>query len=90
VESSQVGRPIHVRVRFASELAAALGSVRETVRLPAGATLADLRSQLTSLHPASLEQLHACLPVVRGSHRAWTSALEDGADVTLLTPKAGG
>ena len=66
------------------------GRPRLEVRLDEGATVEDLLERLGAAHPALKPGLPSALPVVAGSHVGRDQALEDGDEVALLSPVAGG
>jgi molybdopterin converting factor small subunit len=77
-------------VRLGAGLATAAGSRRLTVALPDGASVDTLLDALRSQEPELAAGLASALPVVRGTHADRDQPLEDGDDVALLIPVAGG
>jgi molybdopterin converting factor small subunit len=77
-------------VRLVAGLSQLAGRPRLEVRLDDGATVEDLLERLGDAHPALKPGLPSALPVVAGSHVARDRALEDGDEVALLSPVAGG
>jgi molybdopterin converting factor small subunit len=77
-------------VRLGAGLATAAGSRRLTVALPDGASVDTLLDALGSQEPELAAGLASALPVVRGTHADRDQPLEDGDDVALLIPVAGG
>jgi molybdopterin converting factor small subunit len=81
---------VRVQVRLGAGLATAAGSRRLTVALPDGASVDTLLDELRELEPQLAAGLDSALPVVRGTHADRDQALNDGDDVALLIPVAGG
>jgi molybdopterin converting factor small subunit len=81
---------VRVQVRLGAGLATAAGSRRLTVALPEGASVDTLLDELRELEPQLAAGLDSALPVVRGTHADRDQALNDGDDVALLIPVAGG
>ena len=81
---------MHVQVRLGSGLAAAAGTRRLRVELPPGATVDDLLGRLRADEPVIAPALGSALPVVKGTHASGTQRLDDGEEVALLIPVAGG
>ena len=71
-------------------LAQKMGRARLTVDVPAGATVADIVTALRAAHPGQSAELARVVAVVGGSHRPVTTTLENGQEVALLLPIAGG
>jgi molybdopterin synthase sulfur carrier subunit len=81
---------VRVQVRLGAGLATAAGSRRLTVALPDGASVETLLDELRELEPQLAAGLDSALPVVRGTHADRDQPLNDGDDVALLIPVAGG
>jgi molybdopterin converting factor small subunit len=81
---------VRVQVRLGAGLATAAGSRRLTVALPDGASVETLLAELRELEPQLAAGLDSALPMVRGTHADRDQALNDGDDVALLIPVAGG
>jgi molybdopterin converting factor small subunit len=81
---------VQVRVRFVAGLSQLAGRPRLELRLEDGATVEDLLRSLGQAHPALAPGLPSVLPVVAGSHVRRDQALQDGDEVALLSPVAGG
>jgi molybdopterin synthase sulfur carrier subunit len=81
---------VRVQVRLGAGLATAAGSRRLTVALPDGASVETLLEELSEMEPQLAAGLDSALPVVRGTHADRDHALNDGDDVALLIPVAGG
>lgn len=62
----------------------------ETLDLPGGATVAGLLRHLAELHPALLPVLPRCRVAVGHDFAQTDAVLEDGAEVALIPPVAGG
>jgi molybdopterin synthase sulfur carrier subunit len=77
-------------VRLGAGLATAAGSRRLTVALPDNASVDTLLDALRSQEPELAAGLDSALPVVGGTHADRDQPLEDGDDVALLIPVAGG
>jgi sulfur-carrier protein len=61
-----------------------------TVALPDDAAVDTLLAELRRLEPELAAGLDSALPVVRGTHADRNQRLNDGDDVALLIPVAGG
>jgi len=81
---------MRVQVRLGAGLATAAGSRRLTVALPDDASVETLLAELGELEPELAAGLDSALPVVRGMHADRDQRLNDGDDVALLIPVAGG
>jgi sulfur-carrier protein len=81
---------VRVHVRLGAGLATAAGSRRLTVALPEDASVDTLLEELCEREPELAAALDSALPVVRGTHAQRDQALNDGDDVALLIPVAGG
>ena len=81
---------MRVHVRLGAGLATAAGSRRLTVALPEEASVDTLLDELGRLEPGLAAGLDSALPVVRGSHAQRDRRLNDGYDVAILIPVAGG
>lgn len=81
---------MRVHVRLGAGLATAAGSRRLTVALPDEASVDALFDALRKLEPGLAAGLDSALPVVRGTHADRDHRLNDGDDVALLIPVAGG
>ena len=77
-------------MRLGAGLATAAGSRRLTVALPDGASVETLLDELRELEPQLAAGLDSALPVVRGTHADRDQPLNEGDDVALLIPVAGG
>lgn len=84
---------LQVHVRFFAGAAEAAGTPSESVDLPAGATLDDLRAQLLDQHPGAARVLEISSflvdDVVRDDHAAPLGA-HGSVRVDVLPPFAGG
>jgi molybdopterin converting factor small subunit len=81
---------IRVTIRFGAALSPASGQSRLIVTVAAGATIADLLSALSDLHPELALALPSALTIVDGSHVDPTRLLNNGEEVALLCAVAGG
>jgi molybdopterin converting factor small subunit len=81
---------VQVRVRLVAGLSKLAGRPRLELRLDDGATVEDLLRRLGEAHPALAPGLPSALPVVAGTHVPRDRALQDGEEVALLSPVAGG
>jgi sulfur-carrier protein len=81
---------VRVHVRLGAGLATAAGSRRLTVALPDEASVDTLLDELGRLEPELAAGFDSALPVVRGVHADRGQPLNDGDDVALLIPVAGG
>ena len=81
-----------VLVRYFAGARAAAGRTEESVPLPAGSTVADLISELRSRHGEQLTKvLPSCSYLLDGiAVRDTGQALDEGVDVDVLPPFAGG
>ena len=77
-------------MRLGAGLATAAGSRRLTVALPDDASVDTLLAELRERRPELAAGLESALPVVRGTHADRDQRLNDGDDVALLIPVAGG
>jgi molybdopterin converting factor small subunit len=81
---------MEVNVRFSGILAHRIGSPRLLVTLPAPATVQDLLGYLHTTYPQLSAELARVVIVAGGVHQSATALLEDGQEVALLMPVAGG
>ncbi len=81
---------MQVNVRLGAGLARLAGAPQLSVELLAGATVADLLSELERTHPTMAPGVERALLVVHGNHAARGDALADGQEIALLLPAAGG
>jgi sulfur-carrier protein len=81
---------VRIHVRLGAGLATAAGSRRLTVALPEDASVDMLLDELGRLEPGLVAGLDSALPIVRGTHADLSQRLNDGDDVALLIPVAGG
>ena len=79
-----------VQVRLGSGLSRLAGSSQFALELERGATVGDLLTNLEHRYPSLAAGIDRALPVVAGSHVAHDRALEDGEEIALLFPAAGG
>lgn len=79
-----------VNVRLSGELARVGGVPRLAVELADGATVAHARSVVEARMPQLAGALAATLPVIRGTHVDVDHPLQNGDELALLLPAAGG
>jgi molybdopterin converting factor small subunit len=89
-DKRRIGGTVQVRVRLVAGLSQLAGRPRLELRLDDGATVEDLLRRLGEAHPALAPGLPSALPVVAGAHVPRDRTLEDGEEVALLSPVAGG
>jgi len=66
------------------------GTERLSVNLEPGATVADLREQLTAARPALAELLPRCAFAISGEFADDAQTVPAGADIAVLPPVSGG
>ena len=81
---------MQVQVRLVAGLSQLAGRPRIALNLDDGATINDLLNHLAAEHPALQPGLRSALPVIAGSHAMRDQKLEEGDEVSLLSPVAGG
>jgi molybdopterin converting factor small subunit len=81
---------MRVRVRLGAGLARFADAPLLSVELPDDATVASLLEELGARQPALAPALPSALPVVKGVHANRADVLQDGTEVALLIPVAGG
>lgn len=81
---------MQINVRVNGILAQKMPGARFQVTLPPQATVADLRRHLQSTHPALASELERVVAVIDGRHQGETAVLQNGQEVALLMPIAGG
>jgi molybdopterin converting factor small subunit len=81
---------MRVRVRLAAGLGRLAGAPLLALELAPGASVADLLETLGDAHPDLAPALGSVLPVVAGAHAQRGDVLQDGDEVALLLPVAGG
>ena len=81
---------MRIAVRLGSGLSRLAGGPRLEVELADGATVGDLLDRVAEDRPALSTGLPSVLTVVRGSQVAGNRVLEEGEEVALLIPVAGG
>ncbi|MEU7763564.1 MoaD/ThiS family protein [Nocardia sp. NPDC049190] len=79
-----------VEIRYFAAMAEAVGKDREELDFPPGATIADLRSTLTSLYGAELEKRLAVCAFVVDDELTRDSGTALSPRVDVLPPFAGG
>ena len=81
---------MRIAVRFGSGLSRLAGGPRLEVELAQGATVGDLLERVAEDRPVLSSGLPSVLTVVRGNQVAGDRVLEEGEEVALLIPVAGG
>jgi len=81
---------MQINVRLGPGLAQYADSPRLRATLTAEATVADLVEHLCDCYPALKQPLAKAVPVVSGRHVTLSVTLQDGQEVSLLLPIAGG
>jgi molybdopterin converting factor small subunit len=81
---------LRIAVRLGSGLSRLAGGPRLEVELADGATVGELLDRVAEDRPALSTGLPSVLTVVRGSQVAGNRVLEEGEEVALLIPVAGG
>ena len=81
---------MQVQIRLVAGLSQLAGRPRLTMHLDEGATIDDLLHHLAAEHPALEPGLPSALPVLAGAHARRDQRLNDGDEVSLLSPVAGG
>ena len=84
------GRRVQVQARLSSGLASAAGTPRLTLQLSPGATVAGLLAALPVQCATLRGRLAAVVPVIDGETVGPQRALQEGEEVALLMPMAGG
>jgi molybdopterin converting factor small subunit len=79
-----------INVRFSTGLAQHVGRTRLQVTLDEGATIADLRQHLDHNFEGMGQPLAHAIPVLAGRHVTDSEPLQNGQEVSLLLPIAGG
>jgi molybdopterin converting factor small subunit len=81
---------MRIAVRLGSGLSRLAGGPRFEIELADGATVGELLDRVAEDRPALSTGLPSVLTVVRGSQVAGNRVLEEGEEVALLIPVAGG
>lgn len=79
-----------VNVRFSAALAQAAGSPRLRITLADGATVGALLDELAASYPHLAGRLPHLIVAVAGRHVGRDEPLQDGQEVVLVSPSAGG
>jgi molybdopterin converting factor small subunit len=79
-----------ITVRFSAGLVQQIGQARLQVTLAEGATIADLRQHLAQRFDGAQQLLANTVPVLAGRHVTDSEPLQNGQEVSLLLPIAGG
>ncbi len=81
---------MQVEVRLFALLRELVGSEKVTVEVPAGGTVADVWKRLEEEHPELRAFRASRLFAVNGDYAADHRSLDDGDEVAVLPPLAGG
>jgi molybdopterin synthase sulfur carrier subunit len=81
---------MRVRVRLGAGLSRLADAPLLALDLSEGATVEDMLAALAAREPALEAALPSVLAVVRGAHAARDAVLQNGDEVALLIPVAGG
>jgi molybdopterin converting factor small subunit len=81
---------ISVNVRFSAALAQTIGTPRLRLALADGATVGNLLDQLAAEQGALVNRLSHLVVAVAGRHVGRDEPLQDGQEVVLVMPAAGG
>jgi len=81
---------MRINVRMSAGLAHVTGQPRLTLTLHDGATVAAAVAQLVAQQPELAGPLQRALPMARGQHIDQQTVLQDGEELLLLLPAAGG
>jgi molybdopterin synthase sulfur carrier subunit len=81
---------MRVRVRLGAGLSRFADAPLLSVDLAEGASVDDLLAALGAQQPSLAPALTAALPVLAGTHAERHQTLQDGDEVALLIPVAGG
>jgi molybdopterin converting factor small subunit len=79
-----------INLRFSSGLAAEIGQARLTREVAEGTTTATLLAQLQDEFPAAGDLLGRAVCMQQGFHVESETPLQDGQELALLLPIAGG
>jgi len=81
---------MQITVRVNGVLAQKMGTARFPVTLPTPARIQDLRQYLQTQYPGLSVEIERAVTVVSGVHKPATTLLQDGQEIALLMPVAGG
>lgn len=81
---------MQIKIRLGPGLAQHASSPRLRATLAEGATVADVVEFLGNHYPALEQPLTRAVPIVSGRHVTLSETLQDGQEVSLLFPIAGG
>ncbi|MCA9925384.1 MAG: MoaD/ThiS family protein [Anaerolineales bacterium] len=81
---------MQITVRVNGVLAQTIGIARFPVTLSTPATIQDLLQHLQAQYPSLSVEIEQAVTVVSGVHKPATTLLQDGQEVALLMPIAGG
>jgi len=79
-----------VQIRYFAALRETVGHDDETVELPAGTTVAEIRTQLEARYPALSNILPRCAVAVNRSYVTTQAVLDDGDELAFIPPLGGG
>lgn len=81
---------MNIRIRLSAGLAQYAGSTRLTVQVEDDATVADILAELQRTHSDLASRLDSAVSIIAGQHVPQSHVLEDGQEIALLLPVAGG
>lgn len=81
---------IRVTVRFGSTLRPSSGQARLNIRLSIDSTVADVIELAGRIHPDLVDSLRSVLPIIDGEQADQARLLQDGNEIALVMPVAGG
>jgi molybdopterin converting factor subunit 1 len=79
-----------VQVRYFAALRETTGRDVETLQLPAGATVVQIRGVLVERYPALSTLLPRCAVAINRSYAAGEAILNDGDELAFIPPLGGG
>lgn len=88
--TAETGAPITVRIRFGAALRPFSGTAYETIAVPPRGTVGDVLAEVGRIHPGLLSALPSVLPVIGGAQRPPGWPVNQGDEVAILVPIAGG
>jgi molybdopterin synthase sulfur carrier subunit len=81
---------VRVTVRFGATLKPISGEARLSLQLSIGSTVPDVIRLTARLHPELADSLRSALPILDGEQADQTRPLQDGDEIALVMPVAGG
>ena len=82
--------PMQITVRVKGVLIQKIGAARFSVTLSSPVTIADLLQHLQAQYPSLSDEVERAVTIINGVHKPATTLLQDGQEVALLMPIAGG